>query len=227
MRLLQPALLLELLLLRSQATSWCTSSEPDGEADALETVLALAADSGVVFDVRSGRAPLPDQLETLRVRLSAAAKEYPYSERWFVSKMGTDEKSVASGTVVMKDLFTVPALHRDLEDILYVFTHLAHKVVNEAVVEGMGSMVSLHGDKSRGRLRQEMTEIKALVHYNFPPLAHPGSEAIIREALNHRFAGGSWHLLRADLSTRQDAVLYPQQGAAQARQPTRSRSTRS
>ena len=57
-------------------------------------------------------------------------------------------------------------------------------------MEGKGSMISLHGDKSRGRLRQEMTEIEALVHYNFPPLAHPGSDAIIREALNHRFEGG-------------------------------------
>jgi len=151
----------------------CTSSEPGGEAEALGTILALAADSGIVFEALSGRARLLDQLETLRVRLSAAAKEYPYSERWFVAKEGTDEKSVASGTVIMKDLFTVPALHRDLEDILYVFTHLALKIVNEAVVEGMGGMISMHGDKSRGRLRQELTEIEALVHYNFPPLAHP------------------------------------------------------
>ena len=113
--------------------------------------------------------------------------------------------SVASGTVIMKDLFTVPALHRDLEDILYVFTHLALKIVNEAVVEGMGSMISMHGDKSRGRLRQELTEIEALVHYNFPPLAHPGSEAIIREALNHRFEGGKWHFTQAH---RPESTLY-------------------
>jgi hypothetical protein len=183
----------------------CTSVEPGGEAQALETILALAADSGIVFDVLSGRAPLRDQLETLRIRLSAAAKNYPYSERWFVSKEDADEKSAASGTVIMKDLFTVPALHRDLEDILYVFTHLTLKIVNEAVVEGMGSMISLHGDKSRGRLRQEMTEIEALVHYNFPPLAHPGSDAIIREALNHRFEGGKWHFTQAH---RPESTLY-------------------
>jgi hypothetical protein len=51
----------------------------------------------------------------------------------------------------------------------------------------MGSMLSMHGDKTRGRLRQELTEIEALVHYNFPPLSHPASETIIREVLNHHF----------------------------------------
>ena len=105
----------------------------------------------------------------------------------------------------MKDLFTVPQLRRDLEDILYVFNHLILKIVNEAVVEGMGSMMSMHGDKSRGRLRQELTEIEALVHYNFPPLSHPGTEAIIREALNHRFNGGDWHFTQ---TYRPQATLY-------------------
>ena len=61
----------------------------------------------------------------------------------------------------------------------------------------MGSIVSMHGDKSRGRLRQELTEIEALVHYNFPPLSHAGAESIIREALNHRFDGGDWHFTQA------------------------------
>ena len=132
----------------------CMSSEPGGEAAALEEILAAADEGGVVFDVRSGREPLLAQLETLRVRLSTAAKIYPYSERWFVTKEGTDEKSVVSGTIIMKDLFTVSELRRDLEDILYVFNHLILKIVNEAVVEGMGSIVSMHGDKLRGRLRQ-------------------------------------------------------------------------
>ena len=64
----------------------CTSSEPDGEREALKPILSVAANSGVVFDVRAGRAALLDQLETLRVRLSDAAKTYPYNERWFVAK---------------------------------------------------------------------------------------------------------------------------------------------
>ena len=183
----------------------CTSSEPDGEAEALKAILSVAANSGVVFDVRAGRAPLLDQLETLRVRLSDAAKTYPYNERWFVAKEGIGERSVVSGTVIMKDLFTVPELRRDLEYILYVFNHLILKIVNEAVVEGMGSMMSMHGDKLRGCLRQELTEIEALVHYNFPPLSHPGTEAIIREALNHRFNGGDWHFTQ---TYRPQATLY-------------------
>ena len=44
------------------------------------------------------------------------------------------------------------------------------------------------------------------MHYNLPPLAHPGSEAVIREALNHRFDGGTKVALRADLSLGQ--TLY-------------------
>jgi hypothetical protein len=40
----------------------------------------------------SGRAPLPDQLETLRVRIRDSAKIYPYNERWFVAKEGTDKR---------------------------------------------------------------------------------------------------------------------------------------
>jgi len=108
--------------------------------------------------------------------------------------------SVVSGAVVIiKDLFTVPELRRDPEDILYVFNHMILKIANEAVVdEGMRGQhcehARTHGDKSRGRLlRQELTEIEALVHCNFPPLSHPGTETIIREVLNHRFDGGKWH----------------------------------
>ena len=105
----------------------------------------------------------------------------------------------------MKDLFTVPELRRDLEDILYVFNHMILRIANEAVVEGMGSIVSMHGDKSRGRLRQELTEIEALVHYNFPPLSHPGTEMIIREVLNHRFEGEKWHFTQ---TYRSQTTLY-------------------
>jgi len=72
----------------------------------------------------------------------------------------------------------------------------------EAVVEGMGGIVSLHGDKSRGRLRQELTEIEALVHYNFPPLASRACEVLIEEVLNHYFTGPDgkqrpWHFEHA------------------------------
>ena len=63
-------------------------------------------------------------------------------------------------------------------------------------------LVSPHGDKSRGRLRQELTEIEALVHYNFPPLASRACEVLIEEVLNHYFTGPDgkqrpWHFEHA------------------------------
>ena len=166
--------------------------------DALAAIVERAASSGVRFDVSAGAPSLHEQLEELRSRLAAAAKEYPYNERWFVTKED-GYREIQSGVVIMKDLFTVEALHVGLGDILYVFNHGVLHILNEAVVEGMGSMVSLHGDKTRGRLRQELTEIEALVHYNFPPLSHPASERIIEEVLNHHFgkdkdgAQKPWH----------------------------------
>ena len=85
---------------------------------------------------------------------------------------------------------------------MYLINHLWLKSKCEAVVEGMGGIVSLHGDKSRGRLRQELTEIEALVHYNFPPLASRACEVLIEEVLNHYFTGPDgkqrpWHFEHA------------------------------
>ena len=154
--------------------------------DALTAIVERASASGMRFDVSDGAPSLHEQLEELRSRLSAAAKEYPYSDRWFVEKED-GSREIKSGTVIMADLFKVEALHTGLGDILYVYNHAVLHIFNEAVVEGMGSMLSMHGDKTRGRLRQELTEIEALVHYNFPPLSHPASETIIREVLNHHF----------------------------------------
>ena len=62
-----------------------------------------------------------------------------------------------------------------------------------------------------------MTKIEALVHYNFPPLAHLGSEAIIREALNHRFDGGKWHFAQ---TYRPEKTLYSSRSKVLRRQDT-------
>ena len=54
--------------------------------------------------------------------------------------------------IIIKDLFTVPELRRDPEDILYVFNHMILKIANEAVVdEGMGSIVSMHAHTATSR----------------------------------------------------------------------------
>jgi hypothetical protein len=181
--------------LRGLCADPCSLPQRD---NALAAIVERASASGIRFDVSDGAPSLREQLEELRSRLNAAAKEYPYNERWFVVKED-GSREIQSGTVIMKDLFKVEALHTGLGDILYLFNHGVLHILNEAVVEGMGSMVSLHGDKTRGRLRQELTEIEALVHYNFPPLSHPASESIIKEVLNHHFgldkdgAQKPWH----------------------------------
>jgi hypothetical protein len=113
----------------------CALTERDA---ALSRILAAAAATGVVFDVQGGRAPLHEQLETLRSRLTAAAKVLPYSQAWF-----DKDGHVNAGTVIMKDMLLTPALHADIGDILNVFRHAVLKGRNEAVVEGMGSMVSM------------------------------------------------------------------------------------
>jgi hypothetical protein len=149
---------------------------------ALKRVLAWAARTGVVFDVRGGRGALSEQLETLRQRLVAAAKVLPYRTNWFNA-----EGVVHSGTVIMKDLILVLELNADAGDILYLFQHAVLKGRNEAVIEGMGSMVSLHADKTRGRLGFDQYSAEAIFHYNFPPLSHPSARVIIVEVLTDHF----------------------------------------
>ena len=127
--------------------------------------------------------------------------------------------------MIIKDLFTVPELRRDPEDILYVFNHMILKIANEAVVdEGMRGQhcehARTHGDKSRGRLlRQELTEIEALVHCNFPPLSHPGTETIIRKVLNHRFDGGKWHFTHTTGHSTLTAARYYADTTIRAKHP--------
>ena len=165
---------------------------------ALTRILACAAGTGVVFDVQGGRPSLHQQLETLRLRLMGAFKEMPYSARW--SNAAVDNgRGMQPGTVIMRDLLLTPALHNGLGDIMYVFQHAVLKGRNEAVIEGMGSMVSLHADKTRGRLGFEQYSVEAIFHYNFPPLSHPASRRIVKEVLTEHFGRDSdgkpkqWH----------------------------------
>ena len=64
----------------------------------------------------------------LRERLRVASTEAPFKTRW----------TGASGTVIMKDVFTKERFSSDCPDFLYLFKHCATKSMCEAVVEGMG-----------------------------------------------------------------------------------------
>ena len=95
---------------------------------------------------------------------------------------------------------------------MYLINHLWLKSKCEAVVEGMGGIVSLHGDNSRTSLRQELSEIEALVHYNFPPLASSSAEVLMKEVLNDYFTSPDgkqrpWHFEHATTAVSRDALF--------------------
>eukprot|EP00854_Cymbomonas_tetramitiformis_P031735 gene31735-40003_t len=89
-----------------------------------------------------------------------------------------------SETVIMRDIFTVTELYEGVHDWLYAFTHAALNFQNEAVIEGQGSMIDRHADKTRG-LTQEKYVMESFVDYNGPVVSH--EEFIISRALNKRF----------------------------------------
>jgi hypothetical protein len=87
-------------------------------------------------------------------------------------------------------LFTQKELSNNLGDVLYVFPACALKTRNEAVVEGIGSVVNMHASSRRG-MSAEMYEHEAFIHFNGPPLAR--ADGLIKAALNDHFDGKPWH----------------------------------
>ena len=164
--------------LRKLAVEPCTLT---GRVEALHAVHAAASAGGVVLPPLS---VLEAQLERLRSRLVAGASG-DYKETWFDAS-----GAVKSGTVIMKSLYMDSDLHAGLGDIMYVFEHCALKTRNEAVVEGIGSIVNMHADGRRG-LSAEAYEKEAFIHFNGPPL--PKADGIIKEALDIHFEGKPWH----------------------------------
>jgi hypothetical protein len=96
----------------------------------------------------------------------------------------------------MKALFTDAKLYVALPDVLYLFQLCALKTSNEAVVEGMGSIMDIHASPRRN-LDQENYAQEAIVHFNGPPLNL--AEDVVKEALNSRFPRG-WHFTSTDTS---------------------------
>eukprot|EP00918_Siedleckia_nematoides_P018042 GHVU01038609.1.p1 GENE.GHVU01038609.1~~GHVU01038609.1.p1 ORF type:complete len:386 (+),score=44.12 GHVU01038609.1:1559-2716(+) len=134
---------------------------------------------------------LQRQLEDLMVRLTDAATTEIYRDRWFKDEQGGAGAVVQPGTVVMRDLFTHSTLYQGLESILYVFERCAVKGRNEAVVEGMTSVLARHTDTKRC-LSPEAATAEAYIHWNGPPLH--AADAIISAALDAYFGeGNSWH----------------------------------
>jgi hypothetical protein len=126
------------------------------------------------------------QYTTLAQRLREAATLPAYS-RW----------SGASGTVIMKNVFTEPRFYSKVGDFLYIWLHMATKSMCEAVIEGMGGV----WDRSNRHGNWETAIEEAVVAWNSPQPYHPAAIPFINHSLNHLFKGeGKWH----DKFTHQD-----------------------
>lgn len=151
----------------------------------LSFLFAAAKKAGVVFPVSEADAMA--ELELLCTRLADARKSAAYSERW----IDKETKMSHSGSVIMADLFTKSDLYIGIGGILWLFQYFALKSANEAVNEGMGSVVDLHAG-GRRHLSQEKYSKEAFIQWNGPSLAH--ADAIIRKALDEHFGGrDKWH----------------------------------
>ena len=108
------------------------------------------------------------QYTTLAQRLREAATLPAYS-RW----------SGASGTVIMKNVFTEPRFYSKVGDFLYIWLHMATKSMCEAVIEGMGGV----WDRSNRHGSWETAIEEAVVAWNSPQPYHPAAIPFVNHAL--------------------------------------------
>ena len=117
-----------------------------------------------------------EQFLRLRSRLRTASEEAPFKGRW----------KGASGTVIMKDVFTNPRFYVDCKDYLYLFQHCATKTMCEAVVEGMGGC----WDRSSAADRHPSFETgieEAVIAWSAPQPFHPEAKSFITKSLRNLY----------------------------------------
>lgn len=99
---------------------------------------------------------------------------------------------------IYKKHLETPQLYKDIKNVLHVGLTAVCRSHCEAVVEGMGSVVTAEM-KERGRLDLKTMEREALIRWQGP---HPGfnsSTELIKIALNIHFKGRSnWHFCCKD-----------------------------
>jgi len=104
----------------------------------------------------------------------------------------------ASGTVIMKFMFTSDVFSKGVEDWLYMFNHCALKSMNEAAVEGMGCIVDQHAAPEK-HLSMETYSKEAMIHYN-APMVHE-AESFLKDSLDVMFDKNvkkGWHFVARD-----------------------------
>ena len=116
-----------------------------------------------------------EQFELLTTRLQQA-----YSEPAFASWKG------ASGTVIMKSVFTMQRFYCDCQDYLYLFSHCASKSMCEAVIEGCGGV----WDRSaRHHPSFDIGTERAVIAWSAPWPWHPAAKVFVNHALADLFKG--------------------------------------
>ena len=132
-----------------------------------------------------------EQYERLAQRLQVASSCQRYAH-W----------KGASGTVIMRDVFTTRSLYEDCGLYLYLFQHCATKTMCEVVVEGMGSV----WDASSGARRHQLFHVsvkEAVIAWTAPQPYHDVAEPFLTAALNRHFNGKPWNFVHTDMRLRQ------------------------
>ena len=136
--------------------------------------------AGVRPDVPS-LAVLTSEFTLLSERLRDAHGEHPFSARW----------AGASGTVIMKDVFTMPRFYEGCQRYLHLFAHCALKSMNESVVEGMGGVWDRSSPDAR-HCSFERSQEEAVVAWNGPWPYHQEAVPFINRSLTHMFGTSHW-----------------------------------
>ena len=133
------------------------------------------------------------QHELIVQRMVDAYHVDPYHE--IFSGKACDLPTEYYGTEIMRVIFMEERFHKDCHDWLYIFNHCVLKTVNEAVVEGMGSIVDKHADPKRG-LSQDRYVKESIIDWNSPQTHE--CEGFLCAALNKHFKGEDWNFSSSD-----------------------------
>jgi hypothetical protein len=107
-------------------------------------------------------------------------------------KGGELGEAASSGTVIQRDVLTKERFFRDSPSYLFMYHHAVLKISNEAVVEGMCSVVHRHASTARGLSFKAYAE-ESIIVWN-APVAHK-AEPLMTEALDLYFKDRykTWH----------------------------------
>jgi hypothetical protein len=105
----------------------------------------------------------------------------------------SDEHKPLSGVHVMQSLYTNPALHDGIPEIMRIVDKACTLSSCEAFIEAVGSMLNKHADKVRG-CDLETYSMEAFIHWNAPALAK--SDRLLSDALSHYFGDKNWHFTK-------------------------------